>query len=610
LRERLHIAQARLLVGLAGARAVPGFAIDGEASYDEGDDAWILSVSIRIGEPSQHVPASTKWILQVASGYPYGDIHLYPANDGGLTATFQHQDPNLVSGGRWRTGKLCLDNPYRLKSIAARGNDPVGDADARLGWYATRAVEWVARAARGDLVRPEDPFEIPKTLSVGAESRCVHDESATSFGAWAGREGTWGRVGLSVLPNVERALVAARFYDQSGSLVRDTELGPGEHDRDVTGASEGIWWLWPKPIVVPPWQAPVTWNDLRLAGKEQDVDVMRTLRAIAATMRGAGPVVLLLGYPIRRTWGGPAVEIHWQAVHLGSFERGRPHNGFRPNEAGWWQRDVVSLFGGGKVMRHANSENWHPDRLQARGRISRPFSEKKVAIVGCGSLGSKVADLAIRGGVRRLLLIDGEDLEAGNLVRHLLTVNDVGKNKAAALAAMLRASAPGAVIEAYEDALPADTQDVHDLLEDYEVMIDCTASNDVPGLLASTWWSVPRWFVSASVGFEARRTFLYRAHGHTFPATDFHAELAPWLVLEEAAWAASGEVLEGAGCYSPLFRARLDDISTSAIATLRFTERAVAAASGSDEFLVLEKNGLAGLAKADLPRVPIHAAAI
>jgi hypothetical protein len=55
---------------------------------------------------------------------------------------------------------------------------------------------------------------------------------------------------------------------------------------------------------------------------------------------------------------------------------------------------------------------------------------RKVAIVGCGSMGSEVAGLLAKAGVGELTLIDNEDLHSANVGRHLLGINHLGGNKA------------------------------------------------------------------------------------------------------------------------------------------------------------------------------------
>lgn len=59
---------------------------------------------------------------------------------------------------------------------------------------------------------------------------------------------------------------------------------------------------------------------------------------------------------------------------------------------------------------------------------------RKVAVVGCGSLGSKLAVMLARAGVGKYLLIDADVMLPENLVRHDLDWRDMGAHKAAAVA--------------------------------------------------------------------------------------------------------------------------------------------------------------------------------
>jgi molybdopterin/thiamine biosynthesis adenylyltransferase len=67
----------------------------------------------------------------------------------------------------------------------------------------------------------------------------------------------------------------------------------------------------------------------------------------------------------------------------------------------------------------------------------------RAAVVGLGSLGSKIAVSLARSGVRRFLLVDDDVLLGENIVRHDLDWAAVGVHKAAAVADKLRRIAPG-----------------------------------------------------------------------------------------------------------------------------------------------------------------------
>lgn len=57
-----------------------------------------------------------------------------------------------------------------------------------------------------------------------------------------------------------------------------------------------------------------------------------------------------------------------------------------------------------------------------------------MAVIGQGSGGSVVADMLARYGIERMTLVDHDKLEAKNVKRHILTLEDVGVNKAQAMA--------------------------------------------------------------------------------------------------------------------------------------------------------------------------------
>ena len=86
----------------------------------------------------------------------------------------------------------------------------------------------------------------------------------------------------------------------------------------------------------------------------------------------------------------------------------------------------------------------------AGGRLPGDYArlaKASVAIVGCGSLGSKIAASLARSGVRRFVLVDSDLFFPGNLVRNELDWRAVGLNKPNALGARIQEISPGAVLD-------------------------------------------------------------------------------------------------------------------------------------------------------------------
>jgi molybdopterin/thiamine biosynthesis adenylyltransferase len=85
------------------------------------------------------------------------------------------------------------------------------------------------------------------------------------------------------------------------------------------------------------------------------------------------------------------------------------------------------------------------DRLEGLG--VEDLREKHVLVVGLGSGGSTVALELAKAGVGRFTLVDPDDLEVANLVRHECDDRYLGWNKAAAVSDLILFRNPGAEVE-------------------------------------------------------------------------------------------------------------------------------------------------------------------
>jgi len=430
----------------------------------------------------------------------------------------------------------------------------------------------------------------------------VHDETASSFEAWRGREAAFGTVLLGVVPDISNTIGIGRFSTRSNETIRQWSgrtLGKAD---DITG----FWWLWPQPIVLQPWEAPATWGDLRRVAKAQGLDADAVLRWLVPSLRGATRSnFLLLGYPIALRIGAPVTEVHWDGVVLPPVRAasGKPPRGFRPNTAGWWHRDRYETFPDRLALEYLSTENWSPERLQARGRLPSAVRDLRVALLGVGALGSILAEMLVRAGLKELALVDGDLLEAGNVCRHTATLVDVGRPKVKAVAARLRQLSPTVQVTEVPMDLAGNLSGIVDGLDGYDVIVDCTSSDEVLMRLATAWWPIPRIFASFSMGYGAKRVFSFGVSGHQFPHEGFAKCVRPWLEHEAKSWAEGDELLEGAGCWSPLFPARYDDVVLAAATCVKQLEtivserpihprfRVFAQSASDDGFLGLQREG-------------------
>ena len=113
------------------------------------------------------------------------------------------------------------------------------------------------------------------------------------------------------------------------------------------------------------------------------------------------------------------------------------------------------------------------------------FRGKRVAIWGCGAIGTHVAEAVVRAGATRVELVDNKEVAPGLLVRQGFEDSDIGQLKAAALAGRLKRIEPDLETEAVDNDL------IHrlgesDPLPDVDLVIDCTASSAVRMKLEQT----------------------------------------------------------------------------------------------------------------------------
>jgi molybdopterin/thiamine biosynthesis adenylyltransferase len=113
-----------------------------------------------------------------------------------------------------------------------------------------------------------------------------------------------------------------------------------------------------------------------------------------------------------------------------------------------------------------------------------------IAVVGLGSLGSKIAVSLARSGARKFALLDADVLLPQNLVRNDLDWRDVGFAKVEATAERIRLVAPGAEVlalslEVAGQENPHATAQLAELIGTCDLVVDATANPDTFVMLAA-----------------------------------------------------------------------------------------------------------------------------
>lgn len=552
---------------------------------------WVLQCQLSpVGISTQSPFHSTVWYILAEPLYPWGKMKCHPAKDGGLDGTYPHQNYNGMGDERlpWRAGALCLQTEQHVLDRLGIDEEPTA-AGERLRWHVERALQWINEAEQGTLLAPGDPYELPEFP--GAETsgwRVGFMETSETLARWQREKCRAGLLTLVPLPERAQLLVVKQFSNTLGLPVIQSSWGTMV--KEAKEERRGIWLRLDQCPLLSGWQVPATWGELQQAFQTQGFDLFELLQSVVSGLRDGKRHIALIGFPIPNVVGGSSNRFHWQALRLPILSAGRQTpNGFRPNERGHWLRDQRQVLKADLLLDWVATENWEPEQLASRGRLAPLLTSRRVLLIGAGALGSAIAELLVRGGVTEGLILDDQRLMAGNLVRHTLTLPEVGIAKAPLLAARLNRILPAARIRGIDAAFPPQTQAISESVQRCYLIIDCTGQDDVLEALASYPWEQPKLFVSLSFGRYAHRLWYFAATGDHFPHADFRARLEPWLERDRRHYADTPFPREGIGCWHPVFPARADDIWLLASVAVKHLEALLVADHLTEDFTIIEQ---------------------
>ena len=556
----------RALEGLIGVEILEDFFWNGVSGK------WVLHLRLSPANlaESEYVPAATEWYALLSPKYPRGRIKLKPAAERGLIYTFPHQAINLPidDKARWRTGDLCIDKPGSLFGRQAFTDEPT-DADRRLRWHTRRALAWLEDAAADRLFKYGDPFELPQfVFDVQTLEKVVFAESDYSYKHWEDIDNNSGVVEFYRIRGVYTTYLTKGFFQigEDSILAPDWGYAVTEKVRKSDSPIHGIWLKLKETPVIPPWQAPTTFGELRSICQGQEIDLDEEIHRIYSHPKigdGIGRIILI-GFPIPDKIGYDFEQYHWQAMKLPEFKDGENH--IKKIKKKRRRKKTQIAFNRERFLRSdlkldwLVSENWFPDQIRSRGTLPEEIRAKNILLIGGGSLGSMVGELLVRGGVDRMVVNDFDLLKVGNLVRHTLDLRDLGLNKADSLSDRLNQISPFAKIDEIEEDFLNLSQRSVERIKECNLIIDCTGDNGILQELTEFDFDSDVLYLSVSINLGARRLYFYASESSRFDFDDFRKRIFPWLALDRLNRQFIEMPSEGIGCWHPVFPARADDM--------------------------------------------------
>jgi sulfur-carrier protein adenylyltransferase/sulfurtransferase len=126
------------------------------------------------------------------------------------------------------------------------------------------------------------------------------------------------------------------------------------------------------------------------------------------------------------------------------------------------------------------------------------LKNSQVAIVGAGGLGHPVASYLAASGVGKIALIDFDIVDESNLHRQVLfNPGDIGRNKSVVLSERIKAQNPYILV--YPLVEKISRNNIHELLSDYPIVLDCTDNFKAQFLLHDYCYYLKKDLISANL---------------------------------------------------------------------------------------------------------------
>lgn len=424
---------------------------------DSDDGRPTLTMEIVLGET--RVPIE----VRLPVSFPCGELEVFLKDPAWIR--HEHQSSN---------GKLCL----RPDESDDRGPD-------RLLRVIEGTIGWLKDAQGGSLAGAGERFELPDfPESYQYTSRVVFDDEATDANRWRAHIGGSGALDLV---EIHGGWAVGSMADRDARVVAQaTTIQFPTSTRRVPGR-----WLLLDRFSTKGHRAPAAWSEL----EELSLQVERE-RYLAWRDSNDGFSCLLVGFPVPSVVGGILAWIHWQPIFFLSYDHARRAQktalksvqrsvkGARLTPTTLWPGYKSQLLA--KPVPWGYAEDVSARRLYARASEDAPAFRKPV-LIGCGALGSVIADCWVRSGLRNIGLIDRDHLEHGNLCRHVLNATSVGLPKSTALADHLRRASPAVIATAAEVFLPPrttkDAAEFVTLRKSADLLVDASGNDEVLGWL-------------------------------------------------------------------------------------------------------------------------------
>jgi len=297
------------------------------------------------------------------------------------------------------------------------------------------------------------------------------------------------------------------------------------------------------------------WSDLMHLLPEGFVDFFRNFCSSSADYKlfpkeiANGNIFLAIGYKIPCKQG---YEVHWDLILIprGDFPR----------------KSVQSIDRYSKDIMWDNTYNSSYSRFFGRGALNKNLADKKTLIIGVGAVGSSLSEILVRAGIKWIDFADVDIILPGNICRSGYDFAVVSYLKTVMLQQKLENISPFVQINIINNLMATSPksskyQETFDKLSSYDLIIDCTANNEIIQMLTDMKLGNLVCYISIS---NKAKEMIFVTNSDNFNIIERRNQM-----LYSFGTFTEPEFREGTGCWHPTFEASYFDINQ----LLNFTVR-------------------------------------
>ncbi len=117
--------------------------------------------------------------------------------------------------------------------------------------------------------------------------------------------------------------------------------------------------------------------------------------------------------------------------------------------------------------------------LLDRGGAISNLSDKKILVVGCGSIGGYLVNELVKTGIKNIMVVDDDILTEENIYRHILGMEYVREYKSKAIIDYINKNIPKVNINSIQDNIEDSIYDESVILSDYDLIISSVGNHNV-----------------------------------------------------------------------------------------------------------------------------------